>query len=131
METIGSGTFGTGTYDTERTTPRIGGSDDRDTEQLKDKATQLTSKARSKAAQELDARKGEICSLLEKMASAVEDERLGSYAADYVRRGAQYLRAHDANELLSSASSRARSNPAAVLGASFVAGLAFARLLRR
>jgi hypothetical protein len=123
-------TIGTGTFDTDRTTPRIGGGD-RQTDELKDKATELTSRASGKAAQELDARKEELCSMLEKMASAVEDERFGSYAADWVRRGASYLRSHDTRELFSSAGERARSNPAAVLGASFVAGLAFARLLRR
>jgi hypothetical protein len=123
-------TIGTGKFEPERTTPRIGGSDG-DAEELRDKASQLTTKASSRAAQELDSRKEEICSMLEKMARAVEDERFGSYAADWVRRGASYLRSHDSRELFSTAGERARSNPAAVLGASFVAGLAFARLLRR
>lgn len=105
-------------------------SNTRSTDELKDKAQQLTESARGKAMTALDSNKDQICVAIEKVAEAMQDDPYGRYAAQYVRRGADYLRAHSADEMLSSMRGGMRERPVAILGACFLAGLAFSRMLK-
>ena len=100
-------------------------------DELKDKATKLTQTARGRAVEAMEQQKGQVCSLLDKVAQNVEGDKVGGYVADFARRGSEYLRRHSADEILSSASTGVRSRPAALVGASFLVGFAAARLFRR
>jgi hypothetical protein len=68
--------------------------------------------------------------LLDRMADTMQDDQLGGYASEYARRGAELLRRQSADELFRSARRAVRSRPGILLGACFVAGLAFARLMK-
>jgi hypothetical protein len=100
-------------------------------EQMKERATELTHRARGRAMETIDQRKGELSGLLERVADTIQEDRLGAYAADIARRGAGLLRGRSADELLSSARSELTTRPAAFLSLSFLAGFAIARLARR
>jgi hypothetical protein len=102
-----------------------------DGSELKDKAAALGQTARSRMAQTLDGQKGELSSLLEKVAENIQDDRFGAYAADYVRRGAEFLKGRSTDDILSSVMTQARTRPSLLVGASFLAGFAIARLARR
>jgi hypothetical protein len=101
------------------------------TEELKDKASQLTQTARERAMSTIDQQKQQVSGLLDRLAETMTGDRIGGYAADYARRGADYLRRTSADEMWSSARSNIRSRPGVLLSACFVAGLAVARVLRR
>lgn len=101
------------------------------TEELKGKAGQLGRTARDRAMGTLDQNKDQVCGALEKLADALEDDKIGRFAADYARRGAEYLRHQSSNDLLTLARTELRQRPGMLLGACFVAGLAFSRMLRR
>lgn len=103
----------------------------KDTGELKEKATQLTHTARQRAMSTVDGQKAQLSSLLDRMAQSAEGDRFGQYAADYARRGAEYLRRHSAEELFDNVRSGIRSRPGLLLGACFVAGLAVARVMKR
>jgi hypothetical protein len=100
-------------------------------DELKEKATKLTQTARGRAMGALEQQKGQLSSLLDKVAQSVEGDKVGGYVADLAHRGSDYLRGHSADEIFSSASSGVRSRPAALVGASFLVGFAAARLFRR
>jgi len=100
-------------------------------QELKDRATQLTHGARRRATERLDSQKGELSSLLDRVAETMEGDRLGGYAAEYVRKGAELLRGRSTDELLTSAGAQLRARPAALVGAAFLAGFAIARMARR
>jgi hypothetical protein len=113
--------------------PMLGGpsygrtSDDR----MKEKASEVTSKARGQAVGAIDSQKDQVSSLLDKVADAMEGDRIGGYAATYARRGAEFLRSSSADDLMTTARTTARERPAVIVAASFVAGFALARLVRR
>lgn len=112
--------------------PMLGGpSYGRGSDTMKDKASELTSKARGQAAGAIDAQKDQVSALLDKVAGALEGDRLGGYVADYARRGAELLRGRSGDELMTTARTSARERPAVIVAASFVAGFALARLVRR
>jgi hypothetical protein len=100
-------------------------------EELKGKATQLKESARTKAMGTLDANKDQVCQMLDKVADTIEDDRLGRYAADYARRGAEYLRRQSSDDLVTIVAGELRRRPGMLLGACFLGGLAFSRMLRR
>jgi hypothetical protein len=100
-------------------------------QEMKEKATQLSHTARRKATERLDSQKGQISSLLDKVADTMEGDQLGGYAAEYVRKGAELLRGRSTDELLSTAGTQLRTHPAALVGAAFLAGFAIARMARR
>ena len=106
------------------------GAGTRSPDDLKDKAQALGDTARGRAMATLDSNKDQLCAAIEKAADAMKDDPYGRHAADYARRGAEYLRSHSADEMLSTARSELRHRPGVVLGACFVAGLAFSRLLK-
>lgn len=99
--------------------------------ELKDKAATITRTARSRMTEKLETQKGELSSLLDKVAENMQDDRLGGYAADYVRRGAEFLRGRSTDDLLAAATSQLRARPSVLVGASFLVGFAIARLARR
>ncbi len=103
----------------------------KDTGELKEKATQLTHSARQRAMSTVDGQKAQLSGLLDKLAQSAEGDRFGQYAADYARRGAEYLRRHSAEELFDNVRSGVRARPGLLLGACFVAGLAIARVMKR
>lgn len=96
----------------------------------KEKATELTRTARERALSTLDQQKEQLCGLLERVAETTQDDRLGGYASDYARRGAEFLRRRSTDEILHSVQRSFRSRPGVVLSACFVAGVAFARLVK-
>jgi hypothetical protein len=100
------------------------------TQQVKEKATELTRSARERAVSTVDQQKEQVCEVLERVAKTMEEDRLGGYVAGFARRGADYLRHHSTDELLSSARAGIRSRPGLMLSACFVAGLAIARVMR-
>jgi hypothetical protein len=100
------------------------------TGEAKEKAKQLTRAARDRALSTLDQQKDQLCGLLERVADNVGDDRNGGYASDYARRGAEFLRRQSADEIFHSVRRGVRSRPGLVLSACFVAGLAFARLMK-
>lgn len=100
------------------------------TAEAKDKARELTRTARERAFATLDERKGQLSGLLDRMADTMRDDQLGAYASEYARRGADLLRGQSADELFRSARRAVRARPGILLGACFVAGLAFARLMK-
>ena len=118
---------------TGTTDPRFGPSGDGhgSGEEMKERATEVTRRARGRAMETIEQRKGELSGLLERMADTMQDDRLGGYAADAARRGAQFLRGRSADEIVSSARSELTARPAAFLSLSFLAGFAIARLARR
>lgn len=99
-------------------------------EEMKAKASELTHSARQRAMSTLDEQKAQVCTLLDRTADTIQDDRVGRYAAEYARRGAQYLRTRSADELVSSFRSELRARPGLLLSACFVAGLAIARVVR-
>jgi hypothetical protein len=101
------------------------------TEDAKQKATELTQTARQRALSTLDGQKEQLSGLLDRVAETAEGDRLGGYASDYARRGAEYLRRHSADEIVGSVRDGIRSRPGLLLSACFVAGLVVARMLRR
>ena len=101
-----------------------------DTGELKEKATQLTHTARQRAMSTIDQQKDQIGSLLDRLAQSAEGDRFGGYAADFARRGADYLRRHSAEELFDNLRSGIRARPGLLLGACFVGGLAIARVMK-
>lgn len=106
-----------------------GGTDHSD--ELRDKASHLTQTARGRAMNALDQQKEQVCSMLEKVAQNVEGEKVGGYVADFARRSSEYLKAHSADEILSSARTQLKGRPAALIGASLLGGFAVARLFRK
>jgi hypothetical protein len=100
------------------------------TDEAKEKAKHLTRTARERALSTLEQQKGQLSSLLERVADAAGDDRLGGYASEYARRAAELLRGRSADEIFQSLRRNVRSRPGLVLSASFVAGLAFARLMK-
>lgn len=102
----------------------------KDTGELKGKATQLTHTARQRAMSTLDQQKDQLGGLLDRVAQSAEGDRLGGFAADYARRGAEYLRRHSAEELFGNLRAGIRERPGILLGACFVAGLAVARVMK-
>jgi hypothetical protein len=100
-------------------------------EEVKQRASEVTRKARGRAMDRIDVQKGELSGLLDRLADTMEQDRLGAYAADFARRGAELLRGRSADELVSSARSELTGRPAAFLSLSFLAGFALARLARR
>lgn len=99
--------------------------------QVKEKASQLTRTARQRAMSTLDGQKAQLGGLLDQVAQTAEGDRVGAYAADYARRGAEYLRSHSAEEMLDHLRAGLRARPGLLLSACFVGGLAFARVLKR
>ncbi len=98
--------------------------------EAKEKAKELTRTARDRALSVLEEQKGQLSGLLDRMADAMHDDRLGGYASEYARRGAELLRRQSADELFRSVRRGVRSRPGVLLSACFVAGLAFARLMK-
>lgn len=96
----------------------------------KEDAKQLTRTARERALSALDQQKEQLSGLLERVADTTRDDRLGAYASEYARRGAEFLRRQSADEIFQSVRRGARSRPGVVLSACFVAGLALARFLK-
>lgn len=102
-----------------------------DAGELKEKATQLTHSARQRAMSTIDRQKDQVGDLLDRVARSAEGDRFGGYAADYARRGAEYLRRHSADEMFDHLRAGIRARPGLLLSACFVAGLAVARLMKR
>ena len=102
-----------------------------DAGELKEKATQLTHTARQRAMSTVDGQREQLGSLLDRIAQSAQGDRLGGFAADYARRGADYLRRHSAEEMFDHLRDGVRARPGLVLSACFVAGLAVARLMKR
>jgi hypothetical protein len=128
MENRGMGGFeGPGDW-TSGTAPGVVGGQG---EEAREKAQALGDSARRQATRRLDARKGQVSGLLDRLAETLEGDELGGYAAGYVRRGAEVLRGRSADELIAAAGDGLRSRPAAVVGLAFLAGFAFARFARR
>lgn len=120
MESIGTGTD-TGRSGTDTGT---GVSD------VKDQASELAHKARAKAMQGMDARKGEVSEMLDRVAGTMEESTVGSFAAGYVRRGREFLDSRSSDQLVRELGSELRHRPALVIGAAFVGGFALVRLLK-
>lgn len=114
--THGSEPYGSGTQHT--------------TGEAKEKAKELGRTARERALSVVDQQKDQVSGLLDRVADSMQDDRIGGYASDYARRGAEYLRRQSADELLDSVRRGFRTRPGLVLSACFVAGLAFARLVK-
>lgn len=102
-----------------------------DPAELKDKATQLTHTARQRAMSTIDGQKEQLGNLLDRIADAAEGDRIGRYAADPARRGAEYLRRHSAEDLFENLRAGIRARPGLLLGACFLGGLAIARAMKR
>jgi hypothetical protein len=100
-------------------------------EEVKQRASEVSRKARGRAMERIDAQKGELCGLLDRLADTMEQDRMGAYASDYARRGAELLRGRSSDELVSSVRNELTGRPAAFLPLSFLAGFALARLARR
>jgi hypothetical protein len=116
-----------GTQDRDPFARKSGGES---TEQLKEKASELTHTARQRAFSALEQQKSQLCGLLDHVADSVQDDPLGGYAAEYARRGAQFLRSRPSAELARSFQRELRARPGLALSAAFVVGLAFARLVK-
>jgi hypothetical protein len=104
---------------------------DSGTAQVKDRAAQLASRARGIGEGRIDQQKDQLSNLLDRVADTLQDDRLGGYAAGYVRRGAEYLRGQSARDLLDRTAGEIRNRPALTLGACLLAGFAIARMARR
>ena len=100
------------------------------TGEAKEKAKELTRTARDRALSTLDQQKGQLSGLLDRVADTIQDDRLGGFASEYARRGAELLRRQSADEIFHSVRRGVRSRPGVVLSACFIAGLAFARLMK-
>lgn len=120
----------TGTHHPEPFGSSTGRTESVSTGQAKEKATELSHRVRDRAMATLDQRKEQVCELLERVADGTRDDQLGGYASEYARRGAEFLRRQSADELFDSMRRGFRSRPGVVLSAAFVAGLAFARLMK-
>jgi hypothetical protein len=116
-----------GTQDRDPFARKSGGES---TEQLKEKASELTHTARQRAFSALEQQKSQLCGLLDRVADSVQDDPLGEYASEYARRGAQFLRSRPSDELARSFQRELRARPGLALSAAFVVGLAFARLVK-
>jgi hypothetical protein len=110
--------------------PFSGGTSQGTTGEAKEKAKELTRTARDRALSTLDQQKAQLSGLLDRVADTVRDDRLGGYASDYARRGSEFLRRQSADEIYHSVRRNLRSRPGLMLSACFVAGLAFARLMK-
>jgi hypothetical protein len=116
----------TGTHD-----PRPHGSGTQHTTgEAKEKAKELGRTARERALSVVDQQKDQVSGLLDRVADSMQDDRIGGYASQYARRGAELLRRQSADELFDSMRRGLRARPGLVLSACFVAGLAFARLVK-
>ena len=115
------------TQERDRFAPTSGGES---TEQLKEKASELTHTARQRAFSAIEQQKSQLCGLLDHVADSVQGDPLGEYAAEYARRGAQFLRSRRSDELARSVQRELRARPGLALSAAFVVGLAFARLVK-
>jgi hypothetical protein len=100
-------------------------------DEMKERAAEVTRRARGRAMETLDREKGELSGLLDRVADTIQDDRLGTYAVDTIRRGAQFLRGRSTDDIVSSARTELTTRPAAFLSLSFLAGFAIARLARR
>lgn len=100
-------------------------------DELKERAAEVTRRARGRAMETIDHQKGELSGLLDRVADTIQDDRLGAYAADLARQGARFLRGRSTDEIVSSARAELTTRPAAFLSLSFLAGFAIARLARR
>lgn len=103
------------------------------TEAMKGQVSAMKDQAQSRAIVALDEGKNQVSEALEKIAVALDESgnRVGGIAADYARRGGEYLRFRSASELWSTTAEGIRSRPAALVGVSLLGGFALARLLRR
>jgi hypothetical protein len=121
------GTYGTGPVYGQAGTSTSG------TDAMKGQVSAMKDQAQSKAIGALDDGKNQVCEALDKIAVALDESgnRFGGIAADYARRGGEFLRTRSANELWSSAGYGIRSRPAALVGVSLLGGFALARLMRR
>jgi hypothetical protein len=106
------------------------GADGGKASEVKQKASDLTQNARARAMSALDGQKSQVSGLLDRLADSVQDDRMGSYAAGYARRGAEFLRGRSADEIVSTVGRELRSRPGVLLSAAFVAGIAIARLVK-
>jgi hypothetical protein len=100
-------------------------------EEVRREASEVTRTARDRAASSVDEQKQRVSDLLDRLAETAESDRIGRYAAEYARRGAEYLRQRSARDLFASARSQLKSHPEVMLSACFVAGLALARFMKR
>jgi hypothetical protein len=121
------------TYGTGPTQGRGTGSSTSGTDAIKGQVSAVKDQAQNRAMGALDDGKNQLCEALDRIAGALDDSgnRFGGIAADYARRGGDFLRGRSANELWSSASDGIRTRPAALVGVSLIGGFALARLLRR
>jgi hypothetical protein len=101
--------------------------------QVSQQVSQMKDQARSRAVDTIEEGKDKLCEALDQIASALDqgNNRVGGIAADYARRGCEYLRGRSANELWSTAGQTVRGRPGALVAASFLGGFAISRLLRR
>lgn len=106
------------------------GRGDSSTTQAKEKAKDLGRGARDRALSSVDREKDHVSGLLDRVADSMRDDRIGGYASDYVRRGADWLRGTSSNDLLHSIQRGFRSRPGVVLAAAFASGLVLARVLK-
>lgn len=125
METLGNDPFAGTTRPAQRGT----GSGDMD--EMKGKTSELAHKASDRALAKIDGRKDQVSDALEKVADAISDDQIGRYAADYVRRGAEYLRGQSTGDIVSRAQSELRDRPGAMISLCLLAGFTLARLARR
>jgi hypothetical protein len=121
------------TYGTDPMQGRGTGSSTSGTDAIKGQVSAVKDQAQNRAMGALDDGKNQVCEALERIAGALDESnnRFGGIAADYARRGCDFLRGRSANELWSSASDGIRTRPAALVGVSLIGGFALARLLRR
>jgi hypothetical protein len=110
--------------------PERSGGSSGSTGEAKERARELTRTARERALSTLDERKGELSRLLDRMAETMQEDQIGAYASEYARRGADFLRRQSTDEIFRSVRRGVRSRPGLLLGTCFVAGLAFARLMK-
>lgn len=106
------------------------GADGGKSAEVKQKASELGQNARSRAMSVLDEQKTQVSGLLDRLADSVQDDRIGSYAAGYARRGAEFLRGRSADDIVSTVGRELRARPGVLLSAAFIAGLAIARVLK-
>ena len=111
-------------------------------QRLADAAGDIAEQATSAAEQRASSTMTQVANTLEHLARAVhgasEDIRseqpqlagFGDTAADQVERAAQYLREHDAREVIDGAQDFARRQPAVVVGAGLALGLLVGRALK-
>ena len=111
-------------------------------QRLADAAGDIAQQASSVAEQRASSTMTQVGDTLEHVAKAVHDASdnirseqpqlagFGDTAADQVERAAQYLREHDAREVIDGAQDFARRQPAVVVGAGLALGLLVGRALK-